>query len=197
MSLAHTTTLSAHTAFTLSEVERESSISFSSSADRTTAVEDQYSIRLEAYPPSYKESTQNHTHKNIALLSDGQEETSMNIETMSKQKRRWLVFKRVAYIIIMNAAIPIALYYILKPHLPAVWALVLSSTPTIISVIVQAIFMKRIDSIGVGVIFGKQNQATFYVIVLLILLGLGFILSVVLAVLNGDPKMLLMRESFV
>lgn len=156
MSLTHTTTLNAHTALILSEIERESSISFTSSADRTTAVEDQYSIRLEAYPPSYKESTKNQKHQNGILLNDEQEEPSKNIETMSKKKRRWLVFRRVAYIVIMNAAIPIALYYILKSHLPAVWALVLSSAPTIMSVIVQAIFMKRIDSIGVGVIFGNQ-----------------------------------------
>jgi hypothetical protein len=56
----------------------------------------------------------------------------------------------------MNAALPIALYYVLKPYLPIVWALVLSSTPTIISVIVQAIFLRKIDSIGVAVIFGKK-----------------------------------------
>ncbi|KAI9304860.1 hypothetical protein BJ944DRAFT_162815 [Cunninghamella echinulata] len=79
---------------------------------------------------------------------------------------------------IMNAAIPIGLYYILKSYVPPVWALVLSSIPTILSVIVQAIFMRRIDSIGAGVI-------------------LGFILSVVLASINGDPKLLLLRESFV
>ncbi|KAI8088070.1 uncharacterized protein B0P05DRAFT_356507 [Gilbertella persicaria] len=78
----------------------------------------------------------------------------------------------------MNAALPIALYYVLKSHLSSVWALVLSSTPTIVSVIAQAIFIRKIDSIGLAVIF-------------------GFILSVVLAAINEDPKMLLMRESFV
>ncbi|GAA5795532.1 hypothetical protein EDC94DRAFT_166805 [Helicostylum pulchrum] len=171
----HVTT---NTARTLSEIERETSTchSFTSSADRTTAVEDQYSIKLDFYPPSYKDLS-SHKHS-IDEEEEPIENKPTGIDTMSKRKRRWLVFRRVAYIIIMNAAIPIALYYVLKPHLPAVWALVLSTTPTIISVIVQAIFMKRIDSIGVGVIF-------------------GFILSVVLAVLNGDPRMLLMRESFI
>ncbi|KAI8371697.1 uncharacterized protein BYT42DRAFT_548518 [Radiomyces spectabilis] len=78
----------------------------------------------------------------------------------------------------MNAALPIALYYILKPHIAPVWALILSSTPTIISVILQVIFVRRIDTIGIAVI-------------------VGFTLSVILAVINGDPKLLLMRESFV
>ncbi|KAI8644703.1 hypothetical protein BD408DRAFT_412769 [Parasitella parasitica] len=165
MSLNHTTSLTEHTARTFSEIEHECSAqSFVSSADRTTAVE--VDIQLKPYPPSY---TKDVIEKNAADDNDS---------ILSKKKRRWLVFRRVAYIVVMNAAIPIALYYILKEHLPAVWALVLSSTPTIISVIVQAIFMKRIDSIGVAVIF-------------------GFVLSVVLAVLNGDPKMLLLRESFV
>ncbi|CEP13961.1 hypothetical protein [Parasitella parasitica] len=165
MSLNHTTSLTEQSARTFSEIEQECSAqSFVSSADRTTAVEDD--IQLKPYPPSYTTDVMEKSN------SDD------NASILSKKRRRWLVFRRVAYIVIMNAAIPIALYYVLKEHLPAVWALVLSSTPTIISVIVQAIFMKRIDSIGVAVIF-------------------GFILSVVLAVLNGDPKMLLLRESFV
>lgn len=147
--------LTTNTARTLSEIERETSTchSFTSSADRTTAVEDQYSIKLDFYPPSYKDLP---SRKHSIEEPIENKPTLEGIDTMSKRKRRWLVFRRVAYIVIMNAAIPIALYYVLKPHLPAVWALVLSTTPTIISVIVQAIFMKRIDSIGVGVIFGKH-----------------------------------------
>lgn len=154
----HTATLSAHTVINFSEIERESSLSYTSSADRTTAVGDEYSIRLETYPPSYKESSINHKKRQndtLLLNNEQEEEPIKNIEAMSKKQKRWLVFRKVAYIVIMNGAIPISLYYLLKPHLPAVWALVLSSTPTIISVIVQAIFMKRIDSIGVGVIFGN------------------------------------------
>ncbi|KAK4516328.1 uncharacterized protein ATC70_011298 [Mucor velutinosus] len=168
MSLNHTISLTEHSTRTFSEIEHEYSTQpFVSSADRRTAVEDD--IQLKPYPPSY--TTQVIEKSKASSHPD-------NDSIMSKKKRRWFVFRRIAYIVIMNAAIPIALYYILKEHLPAVWALVLSSTPTMISVIVQAMFMKRIDSIGVAVIF-------------------GFILSVVLAVLNGDPKMLLLRESFV
>lgn len=144
MSLHHTTSLTEHTARTFSDIEHEySTQSFVSSADRTTAVEDD--IQLKPYPPPSYSTTQ------VVEKSSCHDNDSV----MSKKKRRWMVFRRIAYIVIMNAAIPIALYYILKEHLPAVWALVLSSTPTIISVIVQAIFMKRIDSIGVAVIFGK------------------------------------------
>lgn len=142
MSLNHITSVTEHTARTFSEIEHEySTQSFVSSADRTTTVEDD--IQLKPYPPSY-----------TTEVIEKNKSDSDNDSIMSKKKRRLLVFRRIAYIVIMNAAIPIALYYILKEHLPAVWALVLSSTPTIISVIVQAIFMKRIDSIGVAVIFG-------------------------------------------
>lgn len=87
----------------------------------------------------------------------------------SKKQKRWFLFKKISYIVVMNAIIPIALYYILKSHLPAVWALVLSTTPTIISVIIQAIFLKRIDSIGVAVIFGTNivyiQYATIFIVI--------------------------------
>ncbi|KAI9489084.1 hypothetical protein BDB00DRAFT_771316 [Zychaea mexicana] len=86
--------------------------------------------------------------------------------------------RRIAYIVIVNAVTPILLYYALKPHLPPVWALVLSSTPTIISVLIQATFLRYIDTIGVASIC-------------------GFLVSIVLAVANGDPKLMLMRESLI
>lgn len=60
----------------------------------------------------------------------------------AKKKRKKLMVQRIVYMAIMNAAIPIGLYYILKSYVPPVWALVLSSIPTILSVIVQAIFMR-------------------------------------------------------
>ncbi|KAF7728672.1 hypothetical protein EC973_005709 [Apophysomyces ossiformis] len=97
---------------------------------------------------------------------------------LTRRQRRWFVVRRVIYIVVMNAAIPIALYNVLKSHIRPVWALVLSTTPTIISVIGQAIFLRHIDTMGVAVVS-------------------GFILSVILAVINGDPKLLMMRESFV
>lgn len=141
MSLNHTSSMTEYTARTFSEVEHEHSTqTFVSSADKITVQND---IQLKPYPSTY-------TTKAIEKNKPNNDDESI----MSKKKRRWFVFRRIAYIVIMNAAIPIVLYYILKEHLPAVWALVLSSTPTIISVIVQAIFMKRIDSIGVAVIFG-------------------------------------------
>ncbi|KAI9287964.1 hypothetical protein BC943DRAFT_317504 [Umbelopsis sp. AD052] len=97
---------------------------------------------------------------------------------LSKRRRRRQALFKALYIILFNAAIPIGLYYALKPHIPAVWALVASTAPTIISVIAQAAIARRLDMIGVAVIF-------------------GFILSVILAVVSQDPKLLLLRESFV
>lgn len=160
-----TQTISVHTARTLSEIENDHitsrTHSIASSGDRTTAVEDLNSIPLKCYPPSKSGHHDNDTIEENYMKSSNINNKNKGIESISKKKRRWLIFKKIMYIIIMNAAIPITLYYLLKPHLPAVWALVLSSTPTIISVIVQAIFMKKIDSIGIAVIFGK---VCFYIL---------------------------------
>jgi hypothetical protein len=73
---------------------------------------------------------------------------------LSKRRRRRQALLKALYIILFNAAIPIGLYYALKPHIPAVWALVASTAPTIISVIAQAAIARRLDMIGVAVIFG-------------------------------------------
>jgi hypothetical protein len=75
---------------------------------------------------------------------------------LSKRQRRKQAIFKALYLILFNAAIPIGLYYALKPHIPAVWALVASTAPTIISVIAQAIIARRLDMIGVAVIFGKS-----------------------------------------
>lgn len=75
---------------------------------------------------------------------------------ISKRQRRKQALLKALYIIVFNAALPIGLYYALKPHIPAVWALVASTAPTIISVIAQAIVARRLDMIGVAVIFGKS-----------------------------------------
>ncbi|CAO3594591.1 unnamed protein product [Absidia cylindrospora] len=125
-----------------------------------------------------KSTQHEHELKNNTDNDDYDDDLTDTHSIFARKKRRALMFRRISYMVVMNAALPIALYYILKSHIPAVWALVLSSTPTILSVIVQAIFMRRVDSIGIAVIF-------------------GFILSVILASTNGDPKLLLLRESFV
>ena len=80
---------------------------------------------------------------------------------LSTQTQRWLVIRRISYIVIVNAVMPILLYYALKPYLPLVWALVLSSTPTIISVLIQATFLRHIDTIGIASICGSAFAQTF------------------------------------
>jgi hypothetical protein len=141
MSLIHNRhSASVNAAITLSEIEYQES----ECSTEKTAIDDKASI----------------IKQDVYELESYNDQKGFQIEEtesiLSKKKRKWLVIRRVSYIIIMNAALPIALYYVLKPYLPIVWALVLSSTPTIISVIVQAIFLRKIDSIGVAVIFGKK-----------------------------------------
>ena len=160
--------LSAHTARTLSEIERHESAHF-------LTVEDKNSIPLAKCKTASSHQKEDISIESVYMKSDNMDH---GIESLSKSKRRWLVFRKITYIVIMNGVIPIVLYYVLKEYLPKVWALVVSNIPTIISVIIQAIFLKRIDSLGIGVIF-------------------GFLLSLILAVLNQDPKLLLLRESFV
>lgn len=174
MSIPLTPTSNVHGIFPDQE-EKYSTRSVSPCMNKTAIVlgEDQ-SIQREKYPPSYKTIR----HENNGIDSIGTQELIVIENTdlgnthddtesvLVKKKRRWIAFRRIVYILVMNAAIPIALYYILKSHFPAVWALVLSSTPTIISVIVQAMFMKRIDSIGVVVVFGKRcktGQCTSFI----------------------------------
>ncbi|ORZ02544.1 hypothetical protein BCR43DRAFT_509710 [Syncephalastrum racemosum] len=75
------------------------------------------------------------------------------IKTEVKPKPRAFILWRVAFLILVNAAIPITLYYIFKHFLPTVWALAAS-----------------------------PSAACFFI-------------SVILALANGDPKLMLMRES--
>lgn len=81
------------------------------------------------------------------------EEADIGPPLTTRQRRKKAIL-RTLYIIVFNAALPIGLYYALKPHIPPVWALVASTAPTIISVIVQAIVARRLDIFGVAVIFG-------------------------------------------
>ncbi|OBZ90707.1 hypothetical protein A0J61_01232 [Choanephora cucurbitarum] len=113
-----------------------------------------------------------HSLSDVEPLSHCTEDEKNHTLFSEKKSKRWFIIRKITYIVVVNAALPITLYCLLKSYMPAVWALVLSSTPTILSVVLQVIFARKIDSIGFGV-------------------------SIVLASINQDPKMLLMRESFV
>lgn len=70
------------------------------------------------------------------------------IKTEVKPKPRAFILWRVAFLILVNAAIPITLYYIFKHFLPTVWALVCSSVPIVLSFFIQLIFFGRVDTVG-------------------------------------------------
>ncbi|KAI8066450.1 hypothetical protein BC940DRAFT_302895 [Gongronella butleri] len=164
---------------TASACSRATSMDVSIGLSEKALGDEERGTRRTHSPPSHGDDDDHHHNNNDDDDNDDEDTDLVDRESIfARKKRRRLVIRRIAYMLLMNAAIPIALYYILKPHIAAVWALVISSTPTILSVIVQAIFMRRVDSIGIAVIF-------------------GFILSVILASINGDPKLLLLRESFV
>lgn len=68
--------------------------------------------------------------------------------------------------------------YILKNYLSIIAALLISSAPPAISVVVKAIIFRRVDPLGIIIIF-------------------GFAISAIISVINGDPRVLLLRESVV
>ncbi|RUS12798.1 hypothetical protein BC937DRAFT_86996, partial [Endogone sp. FLAS-F59071] len=59
---------------------------------------------------------------------------------------------RIGILVVIDAALPTILYYVLKNYLAAVWALVASSTPAVFMVVIQAIIRRKVDVVGVLVI---------------------------------------------
>lgn len=65
---------------------------------------------------------------------------------------------RIGILVVIDAALPTILYYVLKNYMLAVWALVASSSPAVIMVVIQAILKRRVDVVGVLVILGTDTK---------------------------------------
>ncbi|KAJ2963299.1 hypothetical protein NQZ79_g1701 [Umbelopsis isabellina] len=94
---------------------------------------------------------------------------------MSKKAARkaWI---SLAITLLIEVILPVALYYILKAHMSMLAALLISSAPAILSVIVKAIWYRRVDPLGV------------------LIIG-GFVISAAISVIDSNPRVLLLRES--
>ncbi|CAG8697336.1 24372_t:CDS:1 [Cetraspora pellucida] len=115
-------------------------------------------------------------------MSDFNESNRTNQEVHvtqpSTQKSRGMMMLRLFLTMFIDIALPLILYYILSKYIPTIWALVISSVPPAISVIVNFILRKQVNPIGVLVI-------------------IGFIVGVILSLVQADPRLFLLRESLV
>ncbi|CAO3598846.1 unnamed protein product [Absidia cylindrospora] len=100
-------------------------------------------------------------------------------EAVNKKAYRAALFRQIrmfALMIIIDIGLPLALYYILKNYISQLLALVLSGIPPLLHVIVSFIIKRQIEVIGCICIF-------------------SFVLSGVLTLVSGDPRLALLRDS--
>ncbi|KAF9154995.1 hypothetical protein BGX21_004579 [Mortierella sp. AD011] len=96
--------------------------------------------------------------------------------TDKKLQRKQLIMLLVGMFV--DVVLPIVLYYTLKSHISLLAALLISSAPPAIWVVVKYFVYRRVDPLGFIIIF-------------------GFVLSAILSAVDGDPRVLLLRDSFV
>ncbi|CAG8784902.1 3146_t:CDS:1 [Cetraspora pellucida] len=111
-----------------------------------------------------------------STTSEPLETSTLKTNSTQKNKRNMLLF--FLLMIFVDIGLPILLYYILSKYIPVIWALVISGIPPIVSVILNFIIRKQVNAIG-------------------ILSIVGFIAGTILSVLQDDPKLYLLRESFI
>ncbi|KAJ8652013.1 hypothetical protein O0I10_012357 [Lichtheimia ornata] len=96
----------------------------------------------------------------------------------SVPNRRSIVhaFLNMTMHMMLELVFPIALYYALRTILSPLWSLVLAGVPTAIMVVIKGFREHKVDMMG-------------------LLMLLGFAVSVLLAMVESDPKLYLLRES--
>ncbi|KAG9326018.1 hypothetical protein KVV02_008450, partial [Mortierella alpina] len=99
----------------------------------------------------------------------------MDANNKALQRKQWRV---LAISMFFDVVLPIILYYILRSHMSTLAALLISSAPPAINCVAKFFIYRRVDPIGLLIIF-------------------GFVLSAILSVIDGNPRLLLLRDSFV
>jgi len=90
-------------------------------------------------------------------------------------------FKKFAPMVatlVMDIALPVAIYFILKNYIDPVWALLAAGGPALIAVVLKGIIKRQLDIIG-------------------ILVFCAFAISAVVAIVTGDPRILVFEKSIV
>ncbi|KAF9370487.1 hypothetical protein CPB97_002707 [Podila verticillata] len=99
----------------------------------------------------------------------------MDVNNKKLQRKQ---LQMLAISLFFDIALPVILYYTLKSHVSTLAALLISSAPPAINCIIKFCIYRRVDPIGLLIIF-------------------GFVLSAILSVIDGNPRLLLLRDSFV
>ncbi|CAG8489457.1 20315_t:CDS:1 [Cetraspora pellucida] len=85
---------------------------------------------------------------------------------------------RLVVTLVFDIGLPLLLYSILSRRIPIILALIISSIPPTIYIIINFILHKQVDHIGILII-------------------IGYIVGTILSLVKDDPRLLLLRESFV
>ncbi|KAF8977908.1 hypothetical protein BGZ46_007003 [Entomortierella lignicola] len=101
--------------------------------------------------------------------------TVVDVVDKKMQRKQWIMLGVGMFI---DLVLPIILYYSLKSHISTLAALLISSAPPAIWVVVKYFIFRRVDPLGLLIIF-------------------GFIVSGVVSAIDGNPRLLLLRDSFV
>jgi len=80
--------------------------------------------------------------------------------------------------LIMDVALPVALYFILKAYVAPVWALLIAGAPALLAVVLKGAIKRQLDIIG-------------------LLVFCAFGISAVVAIASGDPRILVFEKSMV
>lgn len=95
------------------------------------------------------------------------------VDVRKKMRRSLLVF---LFKMVVDIAAPLIIYHNLKTHVPVLVAIMVSSTPPLVLVIVIFIYKRKIDIMGCLCIF-------------------GFAFSTIVAISTGDVRLVMLRES--
>ncbi|KAF0550822.1 membrane protein [Gigaspora margarita] len=99
-----------------------------------------------------------------------------SIETTQKNKAKMML--QLLLMMFIDIGLPLLLYFVLSKYLSTILALIISGVPPAISVIVTFILRRQVNVIGLLVL-------------------IGFVVGIILSVIQGDPKLFLLRESFI
>ncbi|KAF8974938.1 hypothetical protein BGZ52_009426, partial [Haplosporangium bisporale] len=132
---------------------------------------------LPTYDPRLSSESAVHLNDGSHPLQDGihRHPSVVDVNNKKLQRKQW---RMLAISMFFDIVLPVILYYTLKSHISVLAALLISSAPPAINCIVKFYIYRKVDPIGVLII-------------------IGFVLSAILSVIDGNPRLLLLRDSFV
>ncbi|CAO3671458.1 unnamed protein product [Umbelopsis ramanniana] len=105
-------------------------------------------------------------------------EMAMPTQTLDDKRaarKQWII---LAVTLFVDIVIPLILYYVLKNYISTLAALLISSAPPIVMIVGKFIIYRQFDPLGLIIVF-------------------GFVLSAILSVVDGNPRILILKDSIV